>query len=106
MKKQTVHQLRKKGWKVKVGHKRIFFRYDSKTGLRHEVVCLYRDWQEICPSFYLSAKGGITEICITSPDGITYSDFAVCNMTDHYDSRIGLAIAIGRTLSHFDYVQE
>lgn len=106
MKKQTVHQLRKNGWKVKVGHKRIFYRFDPKTGQKSEVISLYRDWATNCPDHFLSAKGGVTEICITSPDGITYSDFAICNMTDHYDSRIGLSIAIGRTLRHFDYVQE
>ena len=106
MKKQTVHQLRKKGWKVKVGHKRVFYRFDPKTGQKHEVICLYRDWKEICPDHFLSAKGGITELCITSPEGITHSDYSICNMTDHYNSRIGLSIAIGRTLTHFNDVKE
>ena len=104
MKKQTVHQLRKNGWKVKVGHKRVFYKFDPKTGERKTKIALYKDWESECPDFYLSAKGGYTEISITSPEGETHSDYSECNKTDHYNCRIGLEIAIGRTLSHFQNV--
>ena len=104
MKKQTVHQLRKNGWKVKVGHKRVVYRFDTKTGRKTVKVCLFKDWQSTYPNFYLSSKGGLTEVCITSPEGVTHTDHAVCNDTDHYDSRIGLCIALGRTMQYFDHV--
>ena len=104
MKKQTVHQLRKNGWKVKVGHKRVFYRFDPKTGIKSEKICLFNEWKSTYPDFYLNAKGGLTEVCITSPEGITHSDSAECNTADHYNSSIGLTIALGRTLQHFEHV--
>jgi hypothetical protein len=104
MKKQTVHQLRKNGWKVKVGHKRVVYRFDAIKGFKHTRLCLIKDWNELYPNFFLSAKGGLTEVCITSPEGVTHTDYAVCNDTDHYDSKIGLAIALGRTMQHFENV--
>jgi len=104
MKKQTVHQLRKNGWKVKVGHKRIIYRFHPKTGKKTTRIVLVKDWKQDFPEYYLCAKGGITEVSISSPSGISFTDIAVCNDTDHYDSRIGLDIALGRTLAHFDNV--
>ena len=104
MKKQTVHQLRKNGWKVKVGHKRVIYRFDSKTGHKTVKICLFKDWQSTYSDFFLSAKGGFTEVCITSPEGITHTDYAICSDADHYNSTIGLDIALGRTLQHFEHV--
>jgi len=104
MKKQTVHQLRKNGWKVKVGHKRIIYRFDPKTGFKNIKISLVKDWKSTYPNFYLSAKGGFTEVCITSPEGITHSATAECSAADHYNSTIGLTIALGRTLQHFEHV--
>lgn len=104
MKKQTVHQLRKNGWKVKVGHKRVVYRFDPKTGIKIIRICLVKDWKSSHPDFYLSAKGGLTEVCITSPEGVTHVDNSVCNDVDHYDSTIGLSIALGRTMQHFEHV--
>jgi hypothetical protein len=62
MKKQTVHQLRKNGWKVKVGHKRVLFRFNTKTGVKETQICVLKEWNEKYPSYLLSAKGGITEL--------------------------------------------
>jgi hypothetical protein len=104
MKTQTVHQLRLNGWKVRVGHKRVFYRFDPKTGVKTTKICLIKEWDVVCPNFFLSAKGGITQVTITSPEGVTFTDQSVCNNTDHYNSSIGLQIAIGRTLSHFKNV--
>lgn len=104
MKKQTVHQLRKTGWKVKVGHKRLVYKFDPKTGIKSVKVCLFKDWQTTYPDFYMSAKGGFTEVCITSPEGITHTGFAFCSEEDHYNCTIGLDIALGRALHFFTYV--
>jgi hypothetical protein len=101
MKKQTVHQLRKNGWKVKVGHKRIVYRFDPKTGVKNTKTCLIKNWKEEYPTYYLSAKGGITEVSITSPQGVTHTEVSICNEKDHYDGRIGVDIALGRVLAKF-----
>ena len=102
MKKQTVHQLRKKGWKVRVGHKRIIYRFDPKTGKKYTRLCLFKDWQKEYPEFFMSPKGGVTEVSITTLDGVTLSGFADCNDTDYYNSKIGLNIALGRVLADIE----
>ena len=101
MKKQTVHQLRKTGWKVKVGHKRLIFKFDPKTGIQKTNFVFFKDIKESYSDYYLSAKGGITEVCVTSPSGDTRTGYSYCNEDDHYDCSIGLDIALGRVLRSF-----
>lgn len=103
MKKKTVHHLRKTGWKVKVGHKRLIYKFCPKTGIKQTKLSLFKQMKELYPDYYLSPKGGITEVCVTSPSGETHTGFAVCSEEDYYNCAIGLDIAIGRVLGFFDY---
>lgn len=99
MKLKTVHELRKNGWKVKVGHHRLIYRFDAKTGFKHKRIVLMKNWQEENPSFYLSPKGGLTKVHLTSPDGEqNFHALAYCLEGDYYNNKTGLKIAIGRAV--------
>jgi hypothetical protein len=77
----SIKNLRRRGWKVRVLHQRNYFLRDRFDGTSSEV----------------SAKGGVTEIQITSPDKmINVSGKAVCSEEDNYDRKVGNAIALGR----------
>jgi hypothetical protein len=74
---ETVETLRKKGYKVAVYHTR---RYDHKL---------------IQP---MLAKGGRTEVVITTPKGDTVEGQARCSKCDAYDKKVGVRIALQRAL--------
>lgn len=77
----TVQELRKAGYKVRVLHfrDRIFKnRMDSSI------------------NGYESPKGGFTKIIIDSPDGRHYEGEAWCSPKDNYSKKLGVRIALGR----------
>ena len=77
----SIKNLRRRGWKVRVLHQRNYFIRNHMDGTSSEVC----------------AKGGRTEIQLTSPDKlINVSGTAVCSEEDNYDRKVGNAIALGR----------
>lgn len=77
----SIKNLRRRGWKVRVLHQRNYFLRNRMDGASSEVC----------------AKGGVTEIQLTSPDKtINVSGRAVCSEEDNYDRKVGNAIALGR----------
>ena len=77
----SIKNLRRRGWKVRVLHSRNYFLRSKFDGTSSEV----------------GAKGGVTEIQLTSPDKqINVSGKAVCSDEDNYDRKIGNSIALGR----------
>ena len=96
----TVHELRKRKWKVRVGHHRKFYRYCPKSGKKQEVTLLWKDQQEKYPDFYLDARGGYTTITIKCPDSdVELSGVSECSNNDLYNKRVGIKKAIARALS-------
>ena len=102
MNMKTVHDLRKNGWKVKVGHHRLFFRFDPKTGFKHKKIILVDEkfkTENNFGDFFLSPKGGETRLYITSPDGqINLCHSSFCLENDYYNKKTGVKIALGRAL--------
>lgn len=77
----SIKNLRRRGWKVRVLHQRNYFLRNRMDGTSSEVC----------------AKGGRTEIQLTSPDkAVNVSGVAVCSEEDNYDRKVGNAIALGR----------
>ena len=107
MKVPTVYELRKKGWKVRVGHHRRYFRFDSFTG-KKDVQLLLRDNQkENYPDYYLSATGGVTTITITVPNYPNdFTGVSECSDKEHYVKSRGLKKALARALSSWVQDQE
>lgn len=104
MKPKTVHELRKNGWKVKVGHHRLIYRFCSKTGHKSKKIALMKDWVENNQDYYLSPKGGLTTVHLTSADGNTnIHTSSRCLEEDYYNNKVGLKIAIGRAISKIEY---
>jgi hypothetical protein len=68
----TVHDLRKRGFKVRVFHHR-----DTCFGV-------------------VLQNGGVTHVTITDPLGATREGFADCSPNDQFNRKLGLRIALGR----------
>ena len=98
MKSPTVHDLRKRGIKVRVSHWRSYSKKDPHTGEVANCIVL----QRLQPTgFLLEAKGGLTEVMITDKDGNHYTGLARCSPADHYVLRQGLNRALGRALQGY-----
>lgn len=73
----TIKTLRQSGYKVRVIHSRVYTK----------------------PEYNLQAKGGLTEIEITTPDhSQTVKGAAKCSDIDCFSRKVGNAIALGRAL--------
>ena len=82
--KVSIKNLRQSGWKVRVLHQRNHFLRNKLDGASTEV----------------AARGGQTEIQLTSPDKkINVSAKAVCSEEDNFSRKTGNAIALGRAWS-------
>jgi len=96
----TVHELRKKGWKVRVGHHRRFYRFDPQTGKKDVVTILWKEKEEKYPNYYLDASGGYTVVSIKCP---LYEEELIgissCSVQELYNKKVGTKKAIARALS-------
>jgi hypothetical protein len=98
----TVYELRKQGWKVRVGHHRKYFRYDAFSGRKFEKTLLRKDQQEDYPNFFLDARGGVTTVVITIPEyDRDFTGVAECSDEEHYKKSTGLKKALARALSSY-----
>jgi len=98
----SVYELRKRGWKVRVGHHRKYFRYDGFTGRKLEKLLLRKDYEEQYSNYFLDARGGITTVLITVPDySHDFSGVSECSDEEHYRKNTGLKKALARALASF-----
>lgn len=96
----TVYELRKRGWKVRVGHHRRFYRYDPYSGKRKEYTLLFKEKEDRYPDYFLAANGGYTEVMITVPDiKGDFTGVSVCSLQELYCKKVGTKKAIARALS-------
>lgn len=95
----TVYELRKQGWKVKVGHHRRYFRYDAFTGRKITMLFLQSTVEEAPENWFLSATGGKTTVYITTDSKVELYGEANCSEKEHYNKRSGLKKAIARALA-------
>lgn len=98
----TVHELRKRGWKVKVGHFRRFYRFDERTGKKNVVTVLWEDQKTNYPDYYLDARGGYTIVSINIPDFKEVQGSSVCSNQELYSKKYGTKKAIARALSEWE----
>ncbi len=90
---QTIEQLRKNGYKVRVIHSRfvtpVFYNYKPELTARRLI--------EAPDS--IMAKGGHTRIELRSPEGIEVFGEAHCSKEDTFDRKKGNVKALGRALA-------
>jgi hypothetical protein len=95
----TVYELRKQGWKVKVGHHRLYFRYDPFSGKKITKILLQSQVGEETDTWYLAATGGKTTIYITTDKNENLYGESFCSDKEHYRRSTGIKKAIARALA-------
>lgn len=88
---KTVAQLRQENYRVRVIHYR-HLKHDD--GERVMFVPLY----EIQNRSKCLPHGGKTEIFVTAPDGKEFFGHAGCVLTDPFNRKMGVQIALGRLI--------
>lgn len=96
----TVYDLRLKEFKVKLTHKRVFYKFDSRTGRKQEVLASWHDYKDKFPDFHLSALGGATYVEITSPTGDVFSGQSLCSDSERFQRKVGIKKAIAKALKN------
>ena len=94
----SVHQLRVRGNKVKVEHKR---RYFDPVNKRYVFLTDYeRSLSALPPYVEVEATGGVTFVTITlKRSGNELVGTAVCSNKENYCRKTGVALAIERALN-------
>jgi len=91
----VINQLRSKGYRVKVQHKRVD-RFNDSMKCRHE-------FEDGSYSKSVSPTGGETYVIIKNPSGtLLVSASSTCSKNDQYCRKVGLSIALGRALKHLE----
>lgn len=93
----TVEELRKNGYKVRVGHLRKIADgiVISRNDFQNTVAA---DWFSIHWPDVVLPNGGKTVVEITAPNGKTVSGQARCHEKDNYNKRAGVRLAIDRAM--------
>ena len=92
----TVHELRLNGFKVRVSHYRLFFRFCEWTGRRLEKIAYGNKYQDDLDWWLLSPTGGKTEVTITDKEGNDYYGVVYCSNKDPYVKAFGRKKALYR----------
>ena len=88
----TVKSLRDQGFQVRVHHIRRY-KYESENAAvpsnfnRNQIIL---------------ARGGVTDVAITTPDGKNVRAFAYCSDKDGYNKKRGVLIALGRAMKQLN----
>ena len=98
----TIHQLRQKGFKVKVHH----LRYDSRSVKIHRKKAKpypTKQFIETGEQKFIFPRGGITTVEILCPDGQTLAGESNCSLKDGFKKKVGVHMALGRALKGTTY---
>jgi hypothetical protein len=112
----TVHELRKKGYKVRVTHVRQFFRFNPQTGEKKKFFAAFQSSkfykkfnlkpaseQDSKEEFFLDCKGGETIIEIAYPKGNELGKgVSICSEQDSYVKQIGIRKATALALKNME----
>lgn len=88
---QTVANLRKQGFKVKVLHARNF-----EGWAEHGNGELKNEYDIRKQKLIFEPKGGKTTVTVTDPNGLNYIGISRCSDKDGFNRRFGLVKALGR----------
>lgn len=88
----TVKSLREQGYSIRVHHIRRY-----RTDPNDQSYGFPTPVKQI-----LLARGGTTDVAITTPDGVNVRAIAVCSNKDGYNKKCGVMIALGRALKQLN----
>ena len=87
--KQTVAQLRRSNYKVRIHHAR-HVKQDDGSIVENVPLMDIQNMNKVL------AKGGKTELFVTTPEGKNYKSVAICNSKDSFNYKLAVRIALGR----------
>ena len=90
---RIIPNLESNGITVDINHSRYMFVYDGALILMDMKDVAKADRQ------YLMAHGGVTEVSLTFPDGLTFIGQAICSKDDHFSRNEGINLALARALA-------
>ena len=94
--KNSVYELRKAGYKVRVLHQRFVAIRSPMPFTREKQLVLVPQFQINEFTTTVSPKGGETRIELTTPDGKAFTAEAKCNPIDHFNRKVAIRICLGR----------
>lgn len=99
----TVYELRKAGWKVKVGHHRNLHKFDTNTGQKSgKTNVLLSEYKDNTEGYFISANGGKTTVYIKEPDtDLEFFGVSECSTSERYNNSYGLKKALARALAEY-----
>jgi len=94
--KNTIYELRKKGYKIKVRH---FRRYNI---LPKEFLFSRKNFKDQSPTiaahWEINSQGGMTRVDLITPEGVESHGETICSKKDNYNYKRGAYIALARAL--------
>lgn len=97
----TVHELRKRGLKVRVSHYRLFYKFCQWTGRRLEQIAYGTSLTNELGWWLLNQYGGQTDVVITNEQGENFVGTVKCSKNDRYIKSFGLKKALLRAYSKY-----
>jgi len=97
----TVHDLRKREFKVKVSHYRLFYKFCQWTGRRLEIIAYGTKFTNEQGWWLLDQYGGRTDVVLTDKQDNHYIGSVSCSKKDRYVKAFGLKKALLRAYSQF-----
>jgi len=92
----TIKSLRQAGNKVRVTHRRRVF---DNVNRRWSLLTKHEHTLSQLDKVPVDAKGGVTEIELTTKNGKTITGIAECSKKDGFNRKFGVIKALGRVLS-------
>ena len=86
---KTIKELRQSGYKCRIHHHR-HVKQDDNSIIENVPLMDIQNMNKVL------AKGGKTELFVTTPDGKNYKSIAVCNSRDSFNYKLAVRIALGR----------
>lgn len=94
-----ISDLSKNNIVVHVEHRRMFYKFDSRTGEKDTIRLSWKEKKATHNDYHLSLFGGDTKVVVSTPDCKTpFTGWSECADSDRFNRKRGIGIALSRAL--------